>query len=375
LFAAVLALIAVASLASPAWAQDPPGNNGTVKIDDVPFDDLPNNEPHVDCTFQVDFYGYDEGDLEATVTFEAHPPTQREGDDQVLLTDTVFIGEDDNSGGGSEAGLDASETYTLDFTGIEPHPVQGFHVKLTINAEGSQGADVKHKVFWVTGCPPVTTTTTAPTTTVAPSTTATTVCPTTTTAGPTTTTTGGATTTTGGATTTTVGETTTTAGATTTTVGETTTTAGATTTTVGETTTTKAEETTTTAAPTTTVGETTTTKAEETTTTKVDGSTTSSTDKPTTSGSGSYSLNNVVEDTTTTHGATTTAPPTTIATSTTSGGVTTTTGCPDAGGLSADLSSDTSPFDTAGALPLAASVLVLLSVGATSVMGWRRRRL
>ena len=330
LFAAVLALIAVASLASPAWAQDPPENNGTVKIDDVPFDDLPNNEPHVGCTFQVDFYGYDEGDLDATVTFEAHPPT---GERQLLLTDTVVIGEDDNSGGGSEAGLDASETYTLDFTGITPHPVQGFHVKLTINAEGSQGADVKHKVFWVTGCetPGPTTTTTAPTTTVAPSTTATTVCPTTTTAGPTTTTTGGATTTTGGATTTTGGATTTTL------------------------------------APTTTVG--------ETTTTKVDGSTTS-TYKPPPSSSGSAALNNVVEETSTTHGATTTVPPTTVATST-SGAATTTTACPGAAaaGISADLTSDTSPFDATGVLPLAASVLVLLSVGTTSVIGWRRRRL
>jgi hypothetical protein len=65
---------------------------------------------------------------------------------------SVFIGEDDNSGGGSEAGLDARRTYRLDLTGITPHPVQGFHVKLTVNAEGSQGADTKHKVFWVTGC-------------------------------------------------------------------------------------------------------------------------------------------------------------------------------------------------------------------------------
>jgi hypothetical protein len=344
LFAAVLALIAVASLASVASAApNPPGNNGTVKIDDVPFDDLPNNEPHVGCTFQVDFYGYDEGDLDAQVTFEAHPPTLRAGDDQVLLTDTVFIGEDDNSGGGSEAGLDASETYTLDFTGIEPHPNQGFHVKLTINAEGSQGADVKHKVFWVSGCVPgpTTTTTTAPTTTVAPSTTATTVCPTTTTAGPTTTTTGGATTTTTG-------------GATTTTGGATTTTGGATTTTVKPTTSTAAP---TTAAPTTTVKPTT------------------STYKPTTSSSGSSALNNVVGETSTTHGATTTVPPTTIATST-SGAATTTTACPGASGISADLTSDTSPFDAAGVLPLAASVLVLLSVGTTtSVIGWRRRRL
>jgi hypothetical protein len=155
--AAMLTLLTGVASAAP----NPPGNNGTVKIDDTPFDDHPNNEPHVGCVFQVDFYGYDD-DLDATVTFEAHPPTQRDGDDQVLLTDTVFIGEDDNSGGGSEAGLDASETYTLDFTGIEPHPVQGFHVKLTINAEGSQGADTKHKVFWVTGCVPGPTTTTKP---------------------------------------------------------------------------------------------------------------------------------------------------------------------------------------------------------------------
>jgi hypothetical protein len=152
-------------LTGAGWAAagpNPPGNNGTVKIDDTPFDDHPDNEPHVGCVFQVDFYGYDEGDLEATVTFESHPPT---GPARELLVDTVFIGEDDNSGGGSEAGLDASQTYTLDLTGIPPHPNQGVHVKLTVNAEGSQGADVKHKVFWVSGCVPSPTTTTGDTTT------------------------------------------------------------------------------------------------------------------------------------------------------------------------------------------------------------------
>ena len=150
LLAATAVVLAAAGLASAG--PNPPGNNGTVKIDDTPFDDAPDNEPHVGCTFQVDFYGYDQGNLDAQVTFEAHPPTLREGDDQVLLTDTVFIGEDDSSGGGSMAGLDARRTYRLDFTGITAHPVQGFHVKLTVNAEGSQGADTKHKVFWVTGC-------------------------------------------------------------------------------------------------------------------------------------------------------------------------------------------------------------------------------
>jgi hypothetical protein len=137
---------------TPAFAvpgDDPPGNNGTIKIDDVPFDDHPNNEPHVGCEFQVDFYGYDEGELTAEVIFEAHSPTGR----QELLTDTVDIGEDP-AGGGTD--LDASVTYNLGtvLAGFTPHSQQGFHVKLTIHADGSHGADVKHKVFWVKGCPP-----------------------------------------------------------------------------------------------------------------------------------------------------------------------------------------------------------------------------
>ena len=166
--AATLLMMAWAILPTAAGAGPggPPGNNGTIKVDNVIFDDHPNNEPHVGCTFQIDWYGYDEGDLFSDVTFETQAPTTPQN--TVLLTDTVFIGEDDNSGGGSEAGLDASETYTLDFTGFTPHDIQGFHVKLTINADGSQGADVKHKVFWVSGCGPTTTTTVPTTTTTVP---------------------------------------------------------------------------------------------------------------------------------------------------------------------------------------------------------------
>jgi hypothetical protein len=129
----------------------PPGNNGTIKVDGVEFDDHPNNEPHVGCTFQIDFYGYDEGDLFATATFELHPPTTSPTGDDLLLHDTdIFIGEDE-AGGGTD--LDASVTYDLEealaASGATPHPIQGYHVKLTVHAEGSIGADVKHKVFWV----------------------------------------------------------------------------------------------------------------------------------------------------------------------------------------------------------------------------------
>src|SRR5262245_20276090 len=143
------AVCLVASIPEQASAQGggPPGNDGTVKIDGLAFDDHPDNEPHVGCVFQVDFYGYDEGQLFADVTFEVVPPTGNE----VIVHDTdIFIGEDDHGGGGSEGGLDASRTYDLTklLAGFEPQPEQGFHVKLTVNADGSQGADVKHKVFW-----------------------------------------------------------------------------------------------------------------------------------------------------------------------------------------------------------------------------------
>ena len=141
---------------------DPPGNNGTIKVDGAPFDITPGNEPHVDCKFDIDFYGYDEGgDLFADVTFTAHPPSNPSGVVLDVEPKTVFIGEDSNDGGGSEAGHDASQEYDLSdaLASIEPHPVQGWHVKLTIHADGSQGADTKFKVFWVTGCettPPTT---------------------------------------------------------------------------------------------------------------------------------------------------------------------------------------------------------------------------
>ena len=151
-----LASVAVASLATvfavgasgPALA-DPAGDNGTVKVDNQPFDTAPNNEPHVGCPFQIDFYGFDAGRLYADVTFTGQAPT---GKSVFLLSDTVFIGED-AAGGGTD--LDAERTY--DLSGVidqlgDPHKVQGFHVKLTVNAQGSQGSDTKYKVFWVTDC-------------------------------------------------------------------------------------------------------------------------------------------------------------------------------------------------------------------------------
>jgi hypothetical protein len=146
----IAALVGVGALAfAPlAGAADPPGNNGTIKVDDVPFDTAPDNEPHVGCVFQLDFYGYDEGAYNADVTFSVQPPT---GKPVVLLTDSVFIGED-AAGGGTD--LDAEQVYDLQgaLASYDPHPKQGYHVKVEVNAPGSIGADNKYKVFWVQAC-------------------------------------------------------------------------------------------------------------------------------------------------------------------------------------------------------------------------------
>jgi hypothetical protein len=148
---AALAAAALASLALTAQfgaaakpANNPPGANGTVKIDGQPFDTAPDNQPHVGCVFQVDFYNFDKGNYNAKVQFDIHPPS---GKDRVIRQDTVFVGQD-IAGGGRD--LDAERTYDLnmDVLARERHK-QGFHIKLTVEAPGAGGKIAKKsKVFW-----------------------------------------------------------------------------------------------------------------------------------------------------------------------------------------------------------------------------------
>jgi hypothetical protein len=131
----------------------PAGNNGTVKIDGEDIDIAPDNQPHVGCNFRVDWYGFDQGAV-SDVEFALQPPSGW----KVILTDRVTLDQGanaDNTGGGSEAGWDGSAYYDLKgvLAGAKENPNQGYHVKLTINTQPTaQGADVKHKVFWVQGC-------------------------------------------------------------------------------------------------------------------------------------------------------------------------------------------------------------------------------
>jgi hypothetical protein len=139
-------------MAPAAFAQ---GNDGTVKVDESdlatpPPDDDPDNDPMVDCIFDIEFFSFDDG-LEAKVTFTGHAPT---GPGITLLTDTVTLGE--TVGGGND--LVAEKEYDLsslvDQLGDPKN--QGFHIKLQVDVpSGTEStAYSKFKVFWVTCAPP-----------------------------------------------------------------------------------------------------------------------------------------------------------------------------------------------------------------------------
>jgi hypothetical protein len=146
---------------APAHAQseDPAGNNGTVKVSGDDMDLIPDNEPHQSCEWDVEFFGFDAGMLYATATFEVIAPSG----EALVLHDHVYIGEDAASGAGTSTGRDAERHYDLNEylwsyvrpvgeDVLNPEGDQGVHVRLTVRAEGSQGDDTKHKVFWATGC-------------------------------------------------------------------------------------------------------------------------------------------------------------------------------------------------------------------------------
>src|SRR4051812_611489 len=154
-----------------------PGNNGTVKIDAYPLDPGPgddgrgdpDNEPHVGCRFAVDFYNYDKGDFNANATFQLWPPT---GQRQELATKQAFIGEDP-PGGGRDLDATLPVDLTSELSKFTPAK-QGYHVKLTVHAPYAQGADTKHKVFWIKPCASTADQTATKTTTTVPATTTTT---------------------------------------------------------------------------------------------------------------------------------------------------------------------------------------------------------
>ncbi|GAA4372125.1 hypothetical protein [Nocardioides caricicola] len=144
LVAALTAAVAVVPAflvvgASPAQAS---GNSGTVKISEVGGAADESNDPHVGCSFDVQWYGFDRSS--SAVTFASWAPTQA-ADLTVSGPAAVPLG---NPASGSE--LNTIQTYTLAFTGADP-AAQGYHVKLTVETtrpDGRKGV-TKYKTFWV----------------------------------------------------------------------------------------------------------------------------------------------------------------------------------------------------------------------------------
>src|SRR5687767_11444824 len=172
LFVALVAAVSGAVPGDPAEAAkkaqtppgDPPGNNGTVKIDQSAVaDEDKGNEPiGENCSFWLKFYNFDQGQL-ADITFAAHPPTG--GKDPITDKGNGFgqpgdgweISDDPAAGGTDE---DAVLPYNLtDYvSGLQPHPQHGYHIKLTTTIRNANGTEVpggvKHKVFWIKCTPP-----------------------------------------------------------------------------------------------------------------------------------------------------------------------------------------------------------------------------
>lgn len=161
--AVILGLVLVGPI-SPANAGDdnnPPGNNGTIKVDDDGLPDCGNgnsddncsngvgNDPHLNCQFYIEWYNFD-ANTTSQVSFEMQDNPQSslhltyDGPSSVQL-------DGDDASGANENGLDGKELYALHFDGPAPQS-QGFHVKVTVHTEGSQGNDTKSKVYWVDGC-------------------------------------------------------------------------------------------------------------------------------------------------------------------------------------------------------------------------------
>ena len=146
------ALTAMTAMSAPSVAA--PGNNGTVKVSPT------ETSTHRPTTTRTSAAPSSSSGTASTPTsprrsrFDEQAPTTGVGMTVAGPRD-VFVDDDPATGAGT-AGFDGAQVYTLSLHGA-PHPQQGYHVKLTIDTPESNGASVKHKVFWVEGCGPTTT--------------------------------------------------------------------------------------------------------------------------------------------------------------------------------------------------------------------------
>ncbi len=161
----------------------PAGANGTIKIDGVEFDGTfdshPNNEPHIgQCPFQVDFYGFEEGDT-GVLRFSLWPPSgtkelipvagyravPAEGpfngitDEPLAVSPdglSLVLGSLDSDGAGGGIDIDGQYYVLLDIDpSLNPGAagIHGYHIRAEAEITSGEHTYTKTKVFWVSeGC-------------------------------------------------------------------------------------------------------------------------------------------------------------------------------------------------------------------------------
>ena len=128
---------------------NPSGNNGTVKIHQTSPDSSPHNVPHVDCSFYVSFFGFDNNQT-MNISFTGQAPTGK--DVPIAIKDptkTSKTSTTDAGGAGNDYDGDVGpfDGTNLDLSGITPAK-QGYHIKLDVSDSDGH----KYKVFWFTPC-------------------------------------------------------------------------------------------------------------------------------------------------------------------------------------------------------------------------------
>ena len=154
LLAGVLAAGPATAAKLPAAAA-PPGNNGTIKINDIPFEGEPGNQPHVSCPFRLSLIGFDHGagiTNSATVVFDAQPPSGHS-----------VLPPSEGASSFTFPGPNFNDVYSFAPETLAPlflEPNQGYHIKVTVSVTtaGLKTPGVKttrskvtkkFKVFWL----------------------------------------------------------------------------------------------------------------------------------------------------------------------------------------------------------------------------------
>lgn len=164
-----------AAESNPDGSKDPGGNNGTIKVDLLPFDDTGRNDTdtHSECQVEIEFFGFDANEL-VEVTFFGVNPTNSDGP---LPGVTEIPGDGDHvrevldgdgvtgTGDATAEKLDDQQRYNLSaaLATLTPDPRNGYHIRVEADAVGAPGG-AKTKVFWLE-CNPAAPVTTSGTTT------------------------------------------------------------------------------------------------------------------------------------------------------------------------------------------------------------------